>query len=275
MFRLVRHVRHMNSPLYPVKEFRHVAHPIGAHVSNSNGAHRSRGQGYRSHQSKPFDAPAYLRRLLARGDGAGEAELWELSPVRLDWEPGAADAITILRTLYHPEDKLFIGECEGVCVATVADWITRINAHGALWPHIIPNPLTGLEGTTKAGKPSWRADSCVQDFRYAVVEFDTLPRPEQIAFWYAVITGKLLNVATLIDSGGKSIHGWCRVNCTDATAWERDVEQDLFVKWLVPLGVDPQCRNEARLSRLPGHLRADKEKIQRLLYLDRGLAIQA
>jgi len=73
-----------------------------------------------------FNAPEYLRRLLARGDGASEAELWELSPVRLDWEPGPADALAILRVLYRPEDFIFVGQRYGTQVARAADWIAQI-----------------------------------------------------------------------------------------------------------------------------------------------------
>jgi hypothetical protein len=37
---------------------------------------------------------------------------------------------------------------------------------------------------------------------------------------------------------------------------------------LCPLGCDPACRNESRLSRLPGHFRREKNAWQRLLYLN-------
>jgi len=71
----------------------------------------------------------------------------------------------------------------------------------------------------------------------------------------------------LIDSGGKSIHAWIRVDCPDRNAWERAIEQELFGQWLAPMGVDLACRNESRLSRLPGHYRVDTGNRQRLLFL--------
>lgn len=231
-------------------------------MSNSNGA-------------LAFKPDAYLRKLLSRGDGATEADLWEASPVCIDWEPGPADALAVLRYLYQPADVLFIGGKYDETPATVADWCQRIEARGAAWPHMIPNPLTGACGTTKTGKPSLRADACVAGFRFAVIEFDNMLRVHQIAFWRAVIAGKLLDVAVLVDSGGKSIHAWVRVDSPNAVAWERDIERDLFARWLVPLGVDSACKNEARLSRLPGHLRRDTGRIQRLLYLDWGSASSA
>jgi hypothetical protein len=97
-----------------------------------------------------------------------------------------------------------------------------------------------------------------------MAEFDDISRADQLAFWATIP----LPIAALIDSGGKSIHALIAVqgiaNCAE---WQRRIEDDLYARYLVPLGVDPACRNEARLSRLPGHLR-DGETWQRLLYLN-------
>jgi hypothetical protein len=112
-----------------------------------------------------------------------------------------------------------------------------------------------------------RGDACVAAFRYAVVEFDELSREEQLAFWWSA----RLPVAVLVDSGGKSIHGWIRVQGVyGADGWTRVVEEYLFGRLLNPLGVDGACRNESRLSRLPGHWRQENGNWQRLLYLAPG-----
>ena len=126
----------------------------------------------------------------------------------------------------------------------------------AIPEHIIPNPLTGEQGQTKDGKPSYRADSCVARFRFAMVEFDTMPRGEQIQFW----AGVKLPVVALIDSGGKSIHGWIRIDAANADEWTQRVEGKLF-DTLAAVGADGTCKNEARLSRMPGHLRTEKEPL--------------
>ena len=141
--------------------------------------------------------------------------------------------------------------------------LTRFE-HGAEIPeHIIPNPLTGEQGQTKDGKPSYRADSCVAQFRFAVVEFDELPREQQIRFW----AGVKLPVVALLDSGGKSVHGWIRIDAADAADWQQRVEGKLFAM-LTAIGADGACKNEARLSRMPGHYRAEKQRWQRILYLN-------
>ena len=54
------------------------------------------------------------------------------------------------------------------------------------------------------------------------------------------------------------------------------VEGRLFGQYLIPLGCDAACRNEARLSRMPGHFRTEKGRWQKILYLaPEGRAIHA
>jgi hypothetical protein len=90
-----------------------------------------------------------------------------------------------------------------------------------------------------------------------------MPRELQILFW----AGVPAPVVALVDSGGKSIHGWIRIDAVNADEWTQRVERKLF-SLLTVVGADGACKNEARLSRTPGHFRADKTKWQRILYLN-------
>lgn len=223
---------------------------------------------------KPLQAPpkprpvikqTYLDHLLEKGRGIDEVDFWKASPIRLYDEP-ERDALLLLDTLYSPKEILFMGERFDTDVRTVEQWRKRIEQSGTEGlPHIIPNPVTGKEENGKSGKPSFRCDAAISSFRFAVVEFDNLSKEEQFAFWATIP----LPVAALIDSGGKSIHGWIATEgIRSAIEWTKLVETELYARRLIPLGVDPACRNEARLSRLPGHLRAEKGRWQRLLYLN-------
>ena len=214
---------------------------------------------------KPKPLPLTAQAFVRKGDGAEECDWWEASPIRIDWEPGSRDALAVLGALYPQNAYLFCGDRYGTTVRTVGEWRDRFSRGDALPPHIIPNPMTGHEGLTEEGKLSFRCDNTVAAFRYAVAEFDTMDKAEQLAFWWGFRSAP---IAALIDSGGKSIHAWLRVDCPDRATWERDVEQTLFGKVLIPLGCDPQCKNESRLSRLPGHYRHEKNAWQRLLYLN-------
>ena len=212
-----------------------------------------------------IDGERMRNKIMAEGS-EDEADLWAASPIRLD---GAAkqDAALLLDTLYDADEFLFIGDLFDRAVHRVADWRRELEKRGPVWPHIIPNPVDGQPHDISTGGQSYRCDAAVCGFRFAVAEFDGLPRTDQLAFWSGVVFLGLVDVAAVIDSGGKSLHAWLRVDCRDRGSWERDIEQDLFARWLAPMGIDPACRNESRLSRLPGHLRTDSGRRQRLLYL--------
>jgi len=218
---------------------------------------------------KPFDGVAYRQKLIKRSEGVSEAEIWEASPYRITWQPGPLDALHVLHTLYAPNEILFIGEQYDTKVQTVADCITQIEA-GHTEPYIIPNPFDGKVHKTKDDKPSWRCDEAVLHHRFALVEFDDMPKKSQIAFWHSIITDNLLPVAALIDAGNKSIHSWLRVDLPDVEAWQREIRDGLYhpdTGRMTLLGADRNCQNPSRLSRMPGHTR-DNGNRQRLLYLN-------
>lgn len=217
-------------------------------------------------QSQPLTREAIIRRGVERG--GTEADWFHRSPFYLPQaEPGREDALAVLRTLWRPEEYLFIGDTYGNEVRTVRDWIDHMGGGTKLPPLIIPNPLCGraVPNPKQDGKPSARCDEAVAVFRYAVAEFDGMSREAQLHFWAGFTSAP---IAVLIDSGGKSIHAWLRVDAPNREAWERDVEHGLFERVLIPLGCDAACRNESRLSRLPGHYRAEKGAWQRLLFLN-------
>jgi len=175
------------------------------------------------------------------------------------------DAALLLRALYAPDEFLFIGGNKepgtlGGNVRTVREWLEFLEAGGTPGAHFIINPLTGCKGTTTDRKPSYRADSCVAAWRYALIEFDGIPKWQQAAFWLS----RKLPVAAIIDSGGKSLHGLLEMGCNDADQWRREVKP-LYTGLLKELGADPACSNPARMSRTPGVRRGDSW--QRLVWL--------
>ncbi len=218
--------------------------------------------------NRSFDSTAFMAERLREAHGIGEADIVEASPIRLDNEP-PQDAVVLLQTLYRPDDFLFIGGSKeagnpGETIRSRDEWLALFAGGGTPGPHIIPNPLTGRIGRTKSGNLSHRSDSCVAQFRFAVAEFDGLPKEQQYHFWYAVN----LPVTALIDSGGKSLHAWIAIDgVTTADAWTTSVEETLFAVYLNKLGVDSSCRNESRLSRMAGHQRSETGRWQRILFL--------
>jgi len=217
---------------------------------------------------KPKPLPKTREHFIQRGReiGGSEADWFHRSPYYLpEAEPGPEDALAVLRTLWPSYGQLFVGDRYGRRVEPVRDIMARIEAGATVPPHIIPNPLSGGEHFTKDGKPSTRCDDAVASFWYAVAEMDDMSREAQLEFWAGFTSAP---IAALVDSAGKSIHAWLRVDCSTREAWAQDVRQGLFGRVLIPLGCDASCQNESRLSRMPGHYRAEKQAWQKLLYLN-------
>ena len=224
-------------------------------------------------RSKPVirDGRAALQKIIDQAQIEDPVDLWEASPIRLLDDP-TADAVLLLNTLFKSDDLIFIGDRHdrgiiGQTIRTATEWSEYFQTGGKTSPFIIVNPLSGESASTKGGdKETLRGDLCVEDFKYCLVEFDNLTHEDQVKFWAAV----KLPVVALIDSAGKSIHGWIDIKHLSKVEtpeqWQTEIKVRLYDRILKPLGVDGACSNPARLSRLPGHWR-NKEAIQRILWL--------
>jgi RecA-family ATPase len=105
-------------------------------------------------------------------------------------------------------------------------------------------------------------DSGVASFRHLLVEFDSIPKAEQ----WRVYKECHLPIACVIDSGGKSLHAWVRV---DADSLEQFRErQRLAYDYLGDYIDDGGNINPSRFSRLPGIMRGDA--FQKLVALNIG-----
>lgn len=102
-------------------------------------------------------------------------------------------------------------------------------------------------------------NSDVADFRYALVESDSLPKDRQLA----LVRALELPCAAVVDSGGKSVHAIVRVDARDYAEYRQRVDQLYEVCRKNGLEPDPQNKNPSRLSRMPGAVRSGAQ--QRLL----------
>jgi hypothetical protein len=223
-------------------------------------------------REKPKPNPAAAAEFIRRGGGAGEAEMWEASPVRMFWgDDWRQDACAVLRALFRPGELVFCGGTHDRDTIRPRDeWIDLFEHGGEIPPFLCVNPLKAEGGTTAGGTCSRRCDDAVSAFRHAVVEFDGMPLADQFAFW----AGWGLDAVTAVTfSGSKSLHALLRVDCKSREEWERDVRGCLFERHLIPLGCDGTCRNPSRLSRLAGARRADKGgAVQKLWFVREELA---
>lgn len=108
------------------------------------------------------------------------------------------------------------------------------------------------------------SDSNVAAYRHVLIEFDEKPKGEQLA----IIRQCNLPIAAVIDSGGRSLHAWVRVDAGDKREWE--LRRDQVYDYLEDQGPCESNKNPSRFSRLPGIMRDGEE--QKLVALNIGLA---
>ena len=216
----------------------------------------------------------------------------KLPPPSGDLTGHCSDTIAFLSELFDPGDVLYIGtgkeqkgDCQQSHVKTAENWIRyfskklaeirgmsgqdrerKIKALGKYLSFVIINPLNGTQ--TEGG--SLRTDANVTDFRFILCECDNTPLEQQIP----LIRGLKLPVVSLTFSGGKSVHALIDAATLnggkkiESLSDYKRLTAGLFEK-IGPLGFDPATKNAARLSRLPGIWRTDKNTFQNLLYLNR------
>ena len=128
-----------------------------------------------------------------------------------------------------------LNKCDGDIGAVLGDY----NKEAGAWVRI--NPLDG-EGCK---------NSNVTDFKYALVESDSMPIAEQ----NTVLRELELPIACLVHSGGKSLHAIVRIEANDMREYRKRVDYLYNICKKNGLDVDTQNRNPSRLSRMPGVIR--------------------
>ena len=133
-----------------------------------------------------------------------------------------------------------LNKCDGDIGAVLGDY----NKEAGAWIRF--NPLDG-----KGCK-----NSNVTDFKYALVESDSMPIAEQ----NTVLRELELPIACLAHSGGKSLHAIVRIEANDMREYRKRVDYLYNICKKNGLDVDTQNRNPSRLSRMPGVIRNGKKQ---------------
>lgn len=208
-------------------------------------------------------------------------EIIAASPIRIPEEPREQLRVFV-DTLYHPssviELKSAIQKQQGgkplpgarSVRRTAREWADDATAGehlawlpGTLGTFIRINPVkpsekgSGVGGETK--------DEDIEDGIYCLIEHDELPFDEQIS----LLATLRLPIAAIVDSGGRSLHGWIKVSQETQKEYCQVVGGIYYL--LSHFGFDLANKNISRLARAPGFERMDKPgalRQQRLLYLD-------
>ena len=205
---------------------------------------------------------------LLRRYAMGPADFFELSPVRLTDDP-AADW-RILLQLFKPEDVLWIGGKYSSCAddaseakkqicqryfRPVAEWLRESQA-----PAQFTCPSVFRPGTHS------RCNEAVLHRPYLVIESDLLTK-EQMS---AVVNwcGQFMRLRAVVDTGGKSLHGWFQAPPSEIEAELRIILPNLGRHSDDKPTLDPALFKLSQPCRLPGAWRALGKTRQALLFLD-------
>lgn len=179
-------------------------------------------------------------------------------------ESSIEDFRIYLQTLFKPDDH--IGYCvdaafdetqkkwkpssKGVFTRTASELLESIKKY--------PNDIGAVIGDYNKKAGAWIrfnpldgkgvANSNVSDYRYALVESDSIEPEKQ----KALMEELKLPIAVMVYSGGKSIHAIVKINAITEQDYREKVDYLYSVCEKNGLAIDKQNKNASRLSRLPG-----------------------
>jgi hypothetical protein len=182
----------------------------------------------------------------------GLADLWELSPVRVDQEESWTEWII---DLFFPGNPLLC------CGRKASHFDTREREawRGQLadWALIVPSAMSAVTGKTQEGRSSRHTLDNTGPRRFLVCEFDQGQVDEQAALLWHL--GRLAPLVCAVHSGGKSLHGWFYVEPFS------EVQSARFFQQAVRLGADPATWTRSQFVRMPDG-RRDNGQRQTVLY---------
>ena len=191
-------------------------------------------------------------------------------PEPKEWHPGK-QLVRYLELLFSPDelvgyvtsvwysaDKEKWMPDKGIYNRTAGDLIADISKHG--------DDLGAAIGDTKPEAGAWIRfnpldgngvrNENVTEYRYALVESDSMPVEQQ----YALYKAMELPVKVMVHSGGKSLHAIVHIGARDYAEYRERVAYLYKVCAANGLQVDGQNKNPSRLSRMPGIMRGEKRQ---------------
>ena len=189
-----------------------------------------------------------------------------------EWHPGK-EIIRYLETLFEASENVgYVTETweksedgktkylptKGSYSRTAGELIAELNKHGDDIGAVLGdyNPAAGAWIRFNPLDGKGVKNENVTDFRYALVESDSMALEEQ----NAIIRELELPVAVLVYSGGKSVHAIVKVDAPNYEEYRKRVDYLYSICRKNGLEIDKQNRNPSRLSRLPGIMRNGKKQ---------------
>lgn len=236
---------------------------------------------YRQPHHDPLPSfPDKVRRLIAAGGMTATPEdIIAISPSPVTFTHRGYQTQAFLKRLWLPDEYLHIEDSQhhvtamlGCQLMKCSEWLELLLKKQLPGDIIGRNPYSGSQGKNGEGKPSFVSTDCIRAFRYALIEFDALPIPEQCAFWLGLLQSSshfAPRIVSLVHSAGKSIHGLVRIDANRLLAPRfKDDMKRLFCA-----DPDPCYHADAAGftlrggTRLAGARRSSNGEIQQLIYL--------
>jgi len=190
--------------------------------------------------------------------GVGVVDLWEESPARL--HPSTPLTELVLPIIFPGDPLLCAGSKFDFFTETLSAFIDR--AHGL--EQIVPSPMKSKYGMTKDGKRSEHSLEATGPRRFVVIEGDQIdgkPIPKDTQAAILLHLAERAPLALVVDSGGKSLHGWFFCQGADEHKLKR------FFAYAVSLGADAGLWTRNQFARMPDGTR-DNGKRQSILYFN-------
>lgn len=140
------------------------------------------------------------------------------------------------------------------------------------WSFVVPSPMIALKGKTKKGTESPRGLDNVGLRKYLVIECDFsaddvaatgFATTQEMCFSVLMQLAEYRPLLCVVDSGGKSLHGWFPV---DPKEGEDGKKLRGFMDYAAILGGDTKTWTKNQLVRLPGGLRDNGKRQSVLLW---------
>lgn len=198
-------------------------------------------------------------------DNPDQVEVHPLPRLFAGWHPGR-ELSRYLELLFDSTD--YVAYCvevwqkdgrfmptKGIYGKTAGDLLADIAKHGDDLGAVIgdANPEAGAWIRFNPFDGQGVRNENVTEYRYALVESDTLPVEQQ----YALYREMELPARVLVHSGGKSLHAIVHIGARDYNEYRERVAYLYKVCEANGLKIDTQNKNPSRLSRMPGVMRGE------------------
>lgn len=199
----------------------------------------------------PAPEPAFLSEVI-KNNLPLAGEIIEQARVRPNMVMGDT-----LRAVYPPKSLLCVAFASAVfATGTVAEIETW--SHTRTVEYLTPNPMSRVEGTTKEGKSSAHCEDNTGPKVFQVIEFDKGDPRNHVACH--IHLARMLPLMMLVYSGGKSVHGWFKI--------QPDSDVKAFFYEACMLGADQVMWSKCQFSRMPNGRNNKTGRLQKILYFD-------